>query len=180
MPPPVPEPAAGDDVRRAQTLRAFADVLIPGDGEFPAASAAGAHGLLVERLRETGGPEAVAALADMLDRAGEAPFLDLDAARRVDAVRAVELAEPAMFALARSILSFSYYQHPLVVAAIRGMGFAYNDAPQPLGYLRAMAPFDPRRNLPSVPRGGYKATDAIVRLDVTIDPADLATPEQSR
>lgn len=170
----------GDEARRAETLRAFADVMIPGDADFPSAAAAGAHGLLAERLRETGGPEAVAALADTLDRAGAAPFLDLDAAGRIDAVRAVELAEPAMFALARSILYFSYYQHPLVTRAIRGMGFAYNDAPQPLGYAHAMAPFDPRRNLPSVPRGGYKATDAISRLDVRIDPADVAAPEQPR
>ena len=161
----------GEESRRAEILRAFADVLIPGDGDFPAASAAGAHGLLAERLRETGGAEAVAALANTLDRAGEAPFLDLDAAGRVDAVRAVELAEPAMFALVRTILYFSYYQHPLVVQAIRGMGFTYNDAPQPLGYAHAMAPFDPRRNLPSVPRGSYKRTEEIARVAAPEQPA---------
>lgn len=166
---PMPDPPS-DEARRAETLRAFADVLIPGDADFPAASAAGAHGLLAERLRETGGPEAVAALADTLDRAGPAPFLALDAAGRIDAARAVELAEPAMFALARSILYFSYYQHPLVVRAIRGMGFTYNDAPQPLGYLGAIAPFDPRRHLPSVPRGSYKRTGEIARVDAPEQP----------
>ena len=157
---PIPEAAAA--------MRAFVDVLIPGDGLFPPASAVGAHGLLAERLREQHGPEAldrvVAALAEV---AGVRPFAELTPEDRLAAVTRFEREEGALFDTLRTVLYYSYYQSPLVVRAIRALGHDYNDAPQPRGY--PMDPFDPTPgvNAPATPRGWYKRTEEVARVDLS-------------
>jgi len=173
----------------AATLRAFVDVMLPGDDLFPPASAVGAHGWLADRLRERHGPDSVGLLAaaierygqDVVERGEEAPtplpppptagegepsggFAALGREAQVEAVRRFEAAEPERFVEMRWILTYGYYQSPHVVRAVRALGFAYNDAPQPLGY--AMEPFDPARDAPAGPRGGYKATAEITRVDL--------------
>jgi hypothetical protein len=80
-------------------------------------------------------------------------------------VRALEEGDPELFALLRTTLYYSYYQSPLVVRAVRALGWSYNDAPQPNGY--PLVPFDPTpgANLPAAPRGSYKPTAAISRIE---------------
>ena len=159
----------------ARELHTLVDVLLPGDGHFPPASAVGAHGLLAERLRERLGTNAIDDIA-----AGSAASTSgialaaLNDDARVAAVRRFERDTPDLFATLRTFLYFSYYQSPLVVAAIRDLGIAYNDAPQPLGY--AMAPFDPTpgKDAPVTPRGHYLATEAVARLP-HLPPAARAT-----
>jgi len=151
----------------ADLLAALADTLIPGDGEFPAASTVGAHGLLAERLRQRLGPAGLDRLAAAVaDAAGGARFAGLGGAERIEAVCRLEAAEPELFALVRTALSYSYYQSPVVVRVIRGLGWDYNDAPQPRGY--DMAAFDPTpgANAPAVRRGGYKRTEEMSRIDL--------------
>jgi hypothetical protein len=149
----------------ARELALLADVLLPGDGLFPSASAAGAHGLLAERLRERLGARSVGEVIDAIGPAtGGASLADLDEEQRVAAVRRFELANPGLFAEVRTALYYGYYQSPLVVAAIRELGIAYNDAPQPHGY--ELAPFDPTpgQDAPLHPRGSYKRTEEMGRI----------------
>jgi hypothetical protein len=158
-------PDAASIPGRARELAVLADVLLPGDDLFPAASEVGAHGLLAERLRERLGARSVAEVLDALVTAAEGSSLgDLEREERIAAVRRFEAEAPGLFATVRSTLYFSYYQSPLVVAAIRALGIAYNDAPQPHGY--EMAPFDPTpgKDAPAHPRGSYNATSEIAPI----------------
>ena len=150
--------------KNAAEFEALVDTLIPGDGEFPPASAVGAHGLLAERLRERHGAQALVELLRALRAAAGGALADLAGDARVDAMRRFELDEPEFFAIVRTALYYSYYQSPLVVAAIRALGFAYNDAPQPLGY--ALEPFDPTpgKSAPAQPRGTFIATRDVRRI----------------
>jgi hypothetical protein len=151
----------------ATALRAFADTMIPGDGDFPAASEAGADALMADRLAAQGGPDEPAALAAALDRLAGGVFATFDAGSRAAAVAALQDAEPARFAWTRTVLYFSYYQQPAVVEAIRRMGVVYNDTPLPHGYR--MLPFDsaPEGTAPLLGnRGTYRRTDGISRLDL--------------
>ncbi|MFM9107411.1 MAG: hypothetical protein ACKOWF_12015 [Chloroflexota bacterium] len=156
-----------DPAAQAELLRAFVDVMIPGDGDFPAASAAGSHGLLAERLRERGGAGAVDEVIAALDAAAGGDFLARDAAGRGAAVAAWQAADAAGFGWARTVLYYSYYQHPLVVRAIRRMGFAYNDAPMPEGYRLPAFDLGPGGDLPAAGGPGfYKRTGEIGRVDL--------------
>jgi hypothetical protein len=158
-------------------LVALVDTLIPGDGQFPPASAVGAHGLLAERLRELLGSGAVDELLRALQASAGGSLEDLTGDARVDAVRRFERDEPALFAMTRTALYYSYYQSPLVVIAIRALGFTYNDAPQPLGY--EMDPFDPTpgRDAPAQPRGTYVPTHEVRRI-ATMPAAARATESE--
>ena len=93
-----------------------------------------------------------------LETAAGASLAGLDGEGRIAAVRRFAENQPELFAAVRSTLYFSYYQAPLVVDAVRALGIAYNDAPQPHGYL--MDPFDPTpgKDAPSLPRGSYIPT----------------------
>lgn len=159
-------------------LAAFADTLLPGDDRFPAASVVGAHGLLAERLRLRLGGEGLDRVASALSAASpDGPFASAGDAERTAAVDRLAAAEPELFALLRTILYYSYYQSPLVVRAVRALGWDYNDAPQPLGYH--LPPFDPTpgANLPAIPRGAYKRTEAMSPLDLTaLEGTDPTTP----
>jgi hypothetical protein len=150
-------------VELAATLSALVDVLIPGDNDFPSASTAGAHGLVFQRLRVNPGLALLGNLVEMLDRDGK--FATADRTAQIAAVARLERDEPALFAQIRQTTYFSYYELPTVTAALRAIGHDYNDAPQPLGYL--LPPFNPARCLPANPRGSYKATAEITRIDLT-------------
>ncbi len=152
----------------SKTLEAFVDVLIPGDADFPSASAAGAHGLVAERIRAAEGSAGIVALAEALT-AGDS-FLTAD---RVAATAAFAAADPTRFVFARFATYLAYYQTPAVILTLQRIGHDYNDAPQPRGYR--MAPFDPALHTPKNPGGAYKKTEEIVRLDVSTL-ADLNLP----
>lgn len=181
--PTVPLPGATQELTDRPTLlpepallAAFADTLLPGDDLFPAASAVGAHGLLAERLRQRLGGEGIdRCAAALLEASGGDRFADLRTEQRSDAVRRLETSDPELFELLRSILYYAYYQNPVVVRAIRALGWTYNDAPQPLGY--PLAPFDPTpdANLPAAPRGSYKPTATIVRVALPVAAAPAKT-----
>lgn len=148
----------------ADELAALADVMIPGDGAFPSASAVGAHGLLADRLRELGGSSLVERLRAALTVNG-GPLAAQAPAQRVQTVASLERTEPELFAQARMALYLAYYAQPDVIAAVRQLGFAYNDAPLPQGY--ALDPFDPAIDAPKHGRGRYVATEAVRRVDLS-------------
>ncbi len=147
-------------------LAAFVDTLLPGDDLFPPASVAGTHGLLADRVRSMVGHDILASLVAALNGSGP-PFYDQSSEERRARVRRFELNLPEQFAYFRNVTYYSYYQSPLVTAAIRRLGHEYNDAPQPLGY--ALAPFDPTPGVdaPSVARGAYKRTEDMTPVDVS-------------
>lgn len=147
----------------AQTFATLVDVLIPGDADFPSASAAGVHGLVMDRLRGRLGSEALEEIATAIGGASE--FLRGTDPDQIEAVRKLENDDPALFSELRFCTYFSYYESPVVIGVLRRLGHDYNDAPQPLGY--AMQPFDPTpgADLPRIPRGAYKKTGEVTRID---------------
>jgi len=142
----------------AGAMAVFVDALLPGDGAFPPASATGAHGVLMMRLRDTEGPGAPEALAAAFVLRGglEAPAA---------AAAAMEAEVPALFDAALTALYYAYYETPAVIAVIRSLGHVYNDAPLPDGYV--LRPFDPVLDLPPEPRGRFVPTEAVMRVDLS-------------
>jgi hypothetical protein len=124
-----------------ERFAALADLLIPGDNDFPAPSATGAPELIFERFTGRVGENGVRLLLEIVT--------PVDAA----GIRLLEREEPALFFELRYATYFAYYQQPEVIEALQKLGHDYHAAPQPLGYV--LAPFDPRpgRDLPSNPRG---------------------------
>lgn len=115
-------------------IGALLDTLLPGDADFPAASATdlGARLLAHDRFGPTPGP-----VTDRLP----ADFADLAPPARVAAVAAAEAADPAAFAALMTGVYSLYYTHPLVAAAIQSATGHAARPPQPQGH--ALAPFDP-------------------------------------
>ncbi len=126
------------------TLGRFLDTLLPGDDLFPSATASGM--LTVTRTRLAGLIESVAAHGG--------------------SVAALEAAEPALFDAVRKIAYLTYYEQPTVIAAIRALGFTYNDTPLPEGYPAER--FDPATDLPRHGRGHWIATDEVTRVDLSV------------
>jgi hypothetical protein len=166
-------PASPSPSRLAVTLAAFVDTLIPGDDTFPVASAAGAHGLVANRVRKQLGHDGFEQLVAFLDR--DESFADASPEARANAVRRLEGDDPQLFVFLRFATYFAYYETPSVIAALQALGHDYNDAPQPLGY--ELPPFDPEAHLPKIPRGFYKKTDEITRIDLS-NLAGLSLPAQ--
>ncbi len=135
------------------TLGELVDLMLPGDGLFPAASAVGVHGLLRQRLREIGGD---AALETLVDTSGQGA---------INALAEFEKKQPELFAKLRSVVYLTYYEMPEVQDAIRQLGHRYNAEPLPNGY--AMGRFDPARDTPAHRRGHYVKTDDVKRLDLS-------------
>lgn len=150
----------------AAVLATFVDVLLPGDDLFPAASATGTHGLVADRVRALVGNDELAALAHDLEADGLA-LSEQSPDRRIASAQRFELEAPERFAFFRDVVYYAYYQSPLVTTAIRALGHDYHDAPQPLGYR--LAPFDPTpgANAPAIPRGRYKRTGEVTRINVS-------------
>ncbi len=154
-------------VQQARELQVLVDVLLPGDDLFPSGAVTGVHGALAERLRLRIGVEAVDEVVAALAKAsGGGSLAGLNEADRMAAVQAFERDVPGLFAVLLNTLYYSYYEHPLVIAAIRSLGIAYNDAPQPLGYdLEPFTPV-PGVTVPTTPRGFYLKTDDVQRIEL--------------
>jgi len=82
-----------------------------------------------------------------------------------DAASRLELLEPKMFDEIRKYTYLTYYEQPLVIAAIRALGLPYNDAPLPAGYPNE--PFEHARDAPRYARGRWVPTDAVQRVDLS-------------
>ena len=167
---------ATDPAAIAAMLRELVDVLVPGDGRFPAASDAGTHGVVADRLVAQSGEAALDDLAETIEACG-GPLGPLGATERQDVVRRFEADHPEQFETLRMITYLAYYESPAVVRAVRSLGHVYNDAPQPAGY--AMAPFDetdPHQG-PAHRRGHYVRTEDVTRLDLLPLPPDPLAPE---
>lgn len=150
----------------AHGLSTLLDTLIPGDDLFPSASVAGATGLVFDRLRALEGEQFVEELLGYLTQAaGGREFARLPVEERTQLVARLERERPAWFEQLRFVTYLSYYQLPPVVRAVRALGFDYNEAPQPRGYV--MEPFDPAQDLPRQARGSYVPTDAVQRIDLS-------------
>ena len=160
----------------AATLRELVDMLLPGDERFPAASDAGTHGVVADRLVAQMGEAALDNLAKTIKACG-GPLAPLSTAERQDVVRRLEADHPEQFEMLRMIAYLAYYESPVVVRAIRSLGHVYNDAPQPAGY--AMAPFDESdpRQVPQHRRGSYVRTEDVTRLDLTPLPSEPLASE---
>jgi hypothetical protein len=141
----------------AATLAAFVDLLLPGDDLFPPASTVGIQAMLAERIRQRFGGDGVAEIVTRLTKGEEL----------AEAVARLEGDEPALFAFLYSATCFAYYQSPAVIAAIRGLGHDYKDAPQPEGYEMPRFDFTPGINVPMNPRGTFKWTDWLEPVDIS-------------
>jgi hypothetical protein len=148
----------------AAEFAALVDLLVPGDGAFPAASEVGVQAKLADRLIVLRGDGAVAELMEALAARGD-PLaqLDEDAGRAVLARLESEL--PDYFLQVRNIVYLSYYESPAVHEAIRAMGFIYNAIPLPRGY--DVGKFDPTTDLPRHRRGHFVATGDVKRVDLS-------------
>lgn len=138
-----------------QRFAALADLLVPGDDDFPAPSTTDAPALILDRFLGRAGENGVRLLVERV--------FPID----VTGLRKLELEEPMLFFELRYATFFSYYQQPSVIEALQRLGHDYHAAPQPLGY--DLEPFDarPGHDLPANPRGSYKPTDRIERIDVS-------------
>ena len=167
---------ATDPAAIAAMLRELVDVLLPGDGRFPAASDAGTHGVMADRLVAQSGEAALDDLAETIEACG-GPLGPLGATERQDVVRRFEADHPEQFETLRMITYLAYYESPAVVRAVRSLGHVYNDAPQPAGYV--MAPFDETdpHQAPAHRRGHYVRTEDVTRLDLLPLPPDPLAPE---
>ena len=165
-----------DPAASATMLRELVDVLLPGDGRFPAASDAGTHGVVAERLATQVGETALDDLARAIAACG-GPLTPLGPAEREAVMRRFEETRPEQFETLRMVSYLAYYESPAVVRAVRALGHVYNDAPQPAGY--AMAPFDEDdpHQAPAHRRGGYVRTEDVAQLDLTPLPAAPLAPE---
>jgi hypothetical protein len=148
----------------AAELAALVDTLIPGDREFPAASAVGAQAKLADRLSVMRGADALIELLATL-RALGGPLAPLDPAARTALLARFEQERPEPFLQLRNLAYLSYYDCPAVHEAIRALGFTYHAAPLPEGY--AVGRFDPATDTPHHGRGGYVRTDEVRRVDLS-------------
>ncbi len=141
-------------------LRGLVDALLPGGNGFPAASATGMTGLLAARL--------LAADSTLLDRIAESlrtlEALPDTTERWHDAAARLEADEPKLFEELRKYAYLTYYEQPGTIAAIRTLGFRYNDAPLPDGYPAER--FDASTDAPRHTRGRWVATEQIQRVDL--------------
>jgi hypothetical protein len=144
-------------------LAALVDVLVPGDGEFPAASTVGVQAKLADRLIVLRGEGAVSELIGVLGASG-GPLQRLNAAGRTAVVARLERERPDDFLRVRNITYLAYYESPAVHELIRSMGFTYNAMPLPQGY--AVGSFDPETDMPRHGRGRFVTTDGVRRVDL--------------
>lgn len=146
-----------------EDARVFVDTLLPGDADFPKASAVDIHVMLVRRWAERHG---LGGLVEAFGRMAEpgGPLREAASEKRSAVVEAFAADSPDRFAALRRIVYLSYYETPAVVAVIAGLGHDYRAAPQPEGY--ALAAFDAGADAPGHGRGGYVATAAVSRVDM--------------
>jgi hypothetical protein len=110
------------------------DTMIPGDADFPAASAVGLHDALVAHDRFAAPYKQILALLPDAFNGGTPE-------RRAVVVTKIETANPDIFnGLTVGVYSL-YYTHPQVAAVIESLTGHSARAPQPAGH--PLAPFDP-------------------------------------
>ena len=158
----------------AAMMAALCDVLLPGDDLFPRASVTGTQAVVANRLRERYGGAIFENLANDLSVEGRG-FVDLTEDQRVAALQRLEVEKPEFFGFLLMAAYLAYYATPPVIEAIRLDGHIYNDAPQPLGYDLTPFSFTPGLDLPLVPRGSFKWTVMMERIDLS-SLADLELP----
>ncbi len=113
-------------------IAALLDTLIPGDGEFPRASALDLPLALNDRF----GPPLAAVLVHLPDG-----FAALPPEARAEAVAQAEAADPPAFAAMLTGAYSLYYAHPKVGSVLHRL-FGHSGAPpQPRGH--DLPPFDP-------------------------------------
>lgn len=144
-----------------ELLQGLIDTLLPGGYGFPAASATGMAGLLAARLHAAD-PTLLGCLAAGLCVQGALPN-GPEGWR--DATAQLEASEPKLFDELRKYAYLTYYEQPGAVAAIRALGFRYNDAPLPEGY--PAEPFDAVSDAPRHTRGRWIATEQVQRVDAS-------------
>ena len=145
-------------------LMQFADVLLPGDGLFPAASASGMAPMVLVRLQDRPSSSLAERLLVAIDAAG-GPLAPLSSSGRAAVVARLEKSEPKLFDDVRKVIYISYYEQESVVSAIRSLGAKYNMAPLPEGY--PVEVFDSGRDAPKHRRGHWIATGEVVRVDLS-------------
>jgi hypothetical protein len=148
----------------AAELATLVEMMVPGDGEFPAASEIGVQAKLADRLVIMRGKDAVRTLIETLAACG-GPLAPLDAGGRIGVLTRMEREQPDAFLLARNIVYLSYYESPAVQEVIRAMGFTYNATPLPAGY--AVGKFDPATDTPHHGRGRFVRTEEVKRVDLS-------------
>jgi hypothetical protein len=163
-----PVPLSG---RQADVLLAFADVLIPPAGDFPAPSQTGilsyfGRYIVDHRVEAAHFPfvslDAVDELADQLGK----DFLRAYSEERNLLVQRLSEQNESLFVIFQALVYFAYYAQPEAVRAIQASGPAARDfhgPPQPYGYP-GEEPWDPA--LLSHGRGTYIRTEDVQRVDV--------------
>jgi hypothetical protein len=151
------------DIRDVEKLDGVVDTLLPGGEGFPPASSIGTAEYMMSQLRPGELDGWLRPMLDTISTLAGGDFLDCDGTGRAQALRRMESEHRPVFERLLALTYYCYYAQPAVVDVVRGMGFQYNNAPQPLGYR--MEPFDPSHPemLPQTPRGYYKRTEEIVR-----------------
>ncbi|MFC5290114.1 gluconate 2-dehydrogenase subunit 3 family protein [Actinokineospora guangxiensis] len=153
-------------------LKAAAHCLIPGGGHFPPADRTGMLFFLTRYIAPEGQDARLFPFLEerevrlRLDELGE-PFLSAQEDERVEALRALELAEPRFFTALRDLVYHAYYAQPEVTRAINrelDAGRDYRGAPQPLGYSDVLLDWD--EELVDRVRGSYTKTEDVVRVPI--------------
>lgn len=139
------------------------DALLPGGCGFPKASETGMGTMLLERLRRADA-SLPTRLAEAVRAADEAFDPRNEACRHTVAAQ-LEAAEPKLFCEVRKLAYLTYYEQPAVIAAIRALGFRYNDTPLPEGY--PTEPFESGRDGPRHTRGRWIRTEDVRRVDLS-------------
>lgn len=150
----------------ADLVAAVCDALLPGDGLFPRASVVGIQAVVASRLRERYGGVIFENLAEDLAFEG-CGFAALSEEQQVAALQRLEADKPEFFGYLLSAAYLAYYATPPVIEAIRLDGHIYNDAPLPLGYELPKFSFTPGVDLPLEPRGSFKWTFMMERIDIS-------------
>ena len=148
----------------AELLVEFLDILLPGGDGWPSASTVGVQHAILMRLADKHDDALLATLADILARHG-APYHGLSPEQKIDAVRAMEVAEPDLFNWLRSAANYAYYEAPAVIEAINAHGVLLHLDPHHEGY--DLPPFDFETQSPRHQRGRWIATGDIRRIDVS-------------
>jgi hypothetical protein len=146
---------------------ALVDALIPGDDLFPSASSVGVQHWLLDKAREFLGENAAPMLLEALTL-DDTPIHELPREHHAAVVARMEQQYPTIFDVVLRITYLGYYSSPLVIRVVRALGHEYNDTPLPKGYT--LPDFNPEmysQTSSAAPRGFYKKTNEITRVDLT-------------
>lgn len=158
------------DPDERRVLAAALDALLPAEGSFPWPSTTGViDDFIIPRVPHAGdgwlpypGLDATSLKAIL---ARLATSSDMTAA-----LAQLEREDPALFVAFWRLAVYGYYSRREVIAAIQhDLAPAYHGAPQPLGYAHVIPPWDPADALqrPRHPRGSYRSTADVQRIDLT-------------